>query len=157
MEVRRATLDDAHLLAELNTTVQQLHAQARPEIFKPPVARVELIMWFETLLSELGTYMFIGEMSGEAIGYMVAKILHRLENPFTYAMDFLLIDQISIRIEYQGKGYGKRLLQAAYDLARTENIKRIILDVWNFNIGAVEFYKRQGFQIFNERMEVRLL
>jgi ribosomal protein S18 acetylase RimI-like enzyme len=42
-------------------------------------------------------------------------------------------------------------------LAHRENLKRIVLGVWNFNIHAIEFYKGQGFRCFEERMEHDLL
>jgi ribosomal protein S18 acetylase RimI-like enzyme len=153
MLIRRASVDDAPLLARLNTTVQQLHAEARPDIFKPPVANDELIGWFETALNDSDVRIFVGELDNETIGYMVVEIIRRPENPFTFARDFLLIDQISVNPEHQGKGFGKKLLEEAYRFTHAENLKRITLGVWNFNTHAVEFYKSQGFSVFDTRLE----
>jgi ribosomal protein S18 acetylase RimI-like enzyme len=156
MQIRHADVEDSQLLAELNATVQRLHAENRPDIFKPPVLSDELVAWFETLLRESDSHIFIGELESEAVGYIVTKIIRRPDNPFTYAANVLYIDQISINTEHQGKGYGKRLLLAAYNLARSENINRIELGVLDFNIHAIEFYKRQGFRIYSERMAFEL-
>jgi ribosomal protein S18 acetylase RimI-like enzyme len=156
IQIRRATIDDASLLACMNATVQQLHADARPDIFKLPVVSDELISWFESILHEASIHIFIGELDGEAIGYLVAKIVHRPENPFTYPMDYLLIDQISVNVDHQGRGCGKKLLDVVCELALAENLKRITLNVWNFNTHAVEFYRSQGFRVFDERLEMEL-
>jgi len=156
MEIRRATVKDTRLLAELNKTVQQLHAENRPDFFKPPQMTAELVAWYADLLAQPENNVYISEVDNEAIGYMVAKVVHRPENPFTYARNVLYIDEISINTKHQGKGYGKRLLLAAYDLAQTENINRIELGVLAFNIHAIEFYKRQGFRVYSERMELEL-
>ncbi|HYF81555.1 MAG TPA: hypothetical protein VEB00_00805 [Clostridia bacterium] len=36
MEVRKVTKDDIHLVVSLNDTVQRIHAEAHPHIFKYP-------------------------------------------------------------------------------------------------------------------------
>lgn len=156
MQLRRATLDDAQLLASLNQSIQRMHADARPDVFKPAQLNEALVGWYRELLSQLENHVFIAEIDGEPVGCLYAKIVRRPENPFAYAMDFMLVDQLSVIPEYQGRGYGKRLLQAAFDLARTENLHRVILDVWAFNDHAIEFYKQQGFRVYLERMEIVL-
>jgi ribosomal protein S18 acetylase RimI-like enzyme len=153
MEIRRASLFDARLLAGLNMTVQQLHAENRPEIFKPPLVSDELVNWYEEMLSQTENHVFIGEVNGEAVGYLCAKVVHRPENPFTYALHVIYVEEISVNEEYQGRGCGKQLMQAAYELAQVENIRRIMLNVWNFNSQAISFYKSLGFQVCHERME----
>lgn len=157
MQIRRATVNDAALLARLNEPVQRLHAEARPEIFKLPEPDDQtLIVWFSDVLRKPDSYVYIGEVEGQAVGCVIAQIIRRLENPFAYPMEWILIDQISVNPEHQRQGYGKLLLDAVLELARAENIKRVILDVWGFNANAIGFYKKQGFQVFNERMEIGL-
>lgn len=157
MQIRRATVADAQHLAQLSATVQALHAQSRPEMFKSPVINDDLMNWFAVLLEKPDNHIFIAESEGEAVGYLLAMVIRRPENPFTYATDFLLIDQVSVNTEHQRQGCGKKLLESAYQLARAENLTRIVLGVWNFNIHAIEFYKDQGFRCFEERMERDLL
>lgn len=156
MLVRRATDRDAEVLAALNQPIQQLHAEARPDFFKPAQLDEALIQVFREALAQPENHIFIDEVNGVPVGYIYAKVVRRPENSFTYSMAWVLVDQLSVNPEYQGKGYGKQLLQAAFDLAHSENIRRVILDVWDFNTHAIDFYKDQGFRIYNERMEIAL-
>jgi diamine N-acetyltransferase len=154
--IKRATTADAETLATLNGPVQQLHAEGRPGFYKPALMNDVLVQMYRDWLAQPDHHFFIGEVDGEPVGCIYAKIVRRPENPFTYAINALLIDQISVNPEHQGKGYGKQLLQVAYDLARAEGIQRIMLDVSDFNVNAIEFYKKQGFRVHTQRMEIIL-
>ena len=156
MKIRRATIEDAALLAALNVTVQQLHYEQRPDVFKPPQVSEDIVQFFQDALSEPENHLFICEVDEQPVGYIHLKIIHRPENPFTHALDEVLIDQISVNADQQSKGCGQALMQAAYDLARQENIHRIVLGVWEFNTGAIDFYRKQGFHTFYQRMELLL-
>jgi diamine N-acetyltransferase len=154
MQIRKAGLNDAELLARLNEPVQRLHYEARPDIFKPPALSDEIIAWYADLLNQPENHFFIAEAEGQAVGYVGAKVVHQPATPFTVAMDGLLIDQISVNDDQRGKGYGAALMQAVVDLARAKKINRIMLGVWDFNTHAIEFYKRQGWRVYTERMEI---
>jgi GNAT superfamily N-acetyltransferase len=156
MLVRRATGEDAELLARLNGPVQQLHADARPDIYKPALHTDELIEFYRQILDEPDSHVWIVEVDGEPAGCAVAQVVRRPENPFTYLLEMLRIDQISVNPEHQGKGCGKALLKAVFELARAEGIQRVVLDVWDFNRHAIEFYERQGFHTLSFRMELNM-
>ncbi|MDX1991628.1 MAG: GNAT family N-acetyltransferase [bacterium] len=154
VQIRKAALNDAELLARLNASVQRLHYEARPDIFKPPELNDEIIAWYAELLKQPENHFFIAEAEGRAVGYVGAKVVRQPATPFTVAMDGVLIDQISVNDDQRGKGYGAALMQAVVDLARTKKINRITLGVWDFNNHAIEFYKRQGWRVYTERMEI---
>lgn len=46
-----------------------------------------------------------------------------------------------------GKGIGKQILDAVVDYARSKKHDAIVLDVWQKNFRAVNFYQREGFSI----------
>jgi ribosomal protein S18 acetylase RimI-like enzyme len=156
MRIRQATTTDAALLAALNHTVQQLHHERRPELFKPPQITDDIIHFYEDALSQPDDFVFICYLDEQAVGYIYLKIIRSPENPFTYARDYLLIDQISVNADQQGKGCGRALMQAAYDFARQKNIRRITLGVLDFNADAIDFYHKQGFRVYHQRMELLL-
>ncbi len=156
MTIRRATSADAALLAKLCETVQRLHYAARPDVFKPYSGDDALAACFRVMLESSENHIFIAEASDKAVGYVLAKVTHRPDNPFTYAFDCVFIDQFCVIDGEQGKGYGSRLLDAVCELARAENIRDIQLGVWNFNEQAVEFYQKRGFSYYHQRLELRL-
>jgi len=96
--------------------------------------------------------IFIAEENGhQALGSMVCKLMERDENPFTFELRYLLIDQISVRPNAQGKGVGAALIRQAEILAREFNLQMIQLDSWGFNLKAHGFFESQGFEKFNHR------
>jgi len=103
------------------------------------------------MLAEPGTSVFIAEENGQALGYVLCKLIDRSENPFTFAMRYLLVDQISVRSTAQGIGVGKALTKQAEALAKELNLQRIQLDSWGFNTEAHVFFEKMGFEKFNHR------
>ncbi|ULT54816.1 GNAT family N-acetyltransferase [Neobacillus drentensis] len=58
----------------------------------------------------------------------------------------LVIHRLAVHPLYQGKGYGKKLLQFAEEFARLNENTSIRLDVFSVNVGAVKMYERSGYQ-----------
>jgi ribosomal protein S18 acetylase RimI-like enzyme len=151
MNIRRAIPVDAMILSRLSTDVQRLHAQHHPGIFKMPESDNFAVTFFEEMLADPAVRIFMAEEQGEAVGYILCKLIERPENPFTFAMRYLLVDQISVRPADRGQGVGAALMQQAERLATELNVKKIQLDSWDFNIKAHRFFERLGFQKFNFR------
>ena len=151
MKIRQAVSTDALLLSSLNMDVQRLHAENHPEIFKMPQSDDFAIAFFNDTLVDPMTRIYLAEEGEQALGYIVCKLIERAENPFTLAMRYLLVDQISVRPEAQGKGVGEALIEQAEILAKEWNVSRIQLDSWGFNIKAHAFFEKMGFEKFNYR------
>jgi ribosomal protein S18 acetylase RimI-like enzyme len=145
--IRRATAEDAALLAELNTEIQQMHADAVPKFFKEANAQnPALIADYARRLSDEHTYVFIAEVDSQAVGSMV--LVHRQidENPYAFAHTRLVMDQISVNASHRGKGVGHAFMEEAKALSKMLNVDYLALNVWAFNEQAIEFYKREGFE-----------
>ena len=151
MNVRQALLFDSRLLSALCVDVQRLHAENHPEIFQLPLKEDFAVSFFSEALMAPATRIFIAEKDGQALGYILCKLIERPENPFTFGMRFLMIDQISVRPAAQGQGVGTALITRAEILARELGVERIQLDSWDFNLAAHAFFERSGFQKFNFR------
>lgn len=151
MKMRKAIATDNLILSSLCVDVQRLHAENHPEIFKLPQSDDFATSFFDEMLSDPMTSIFIAENDGGPLGYILCKLIERLENPFTFAMRYLLVDQVSVRPAEQGKGVGAALLKQAEVLAGELNVSRIQLDSWGFNTEAHGFFERMGFEKFNYR------
>jgi ribosomal protein S18 acetylase RimI-like enzyme len=154
ISIRCATSEDADLLARLHGPIQQLHADARPDIYKPVSKMDALIEDYRQALTDPNNYVWIAEIGGEPVGCVIAQVMRRPETIYTHPREMVRIDQISVNPEHQGMGYGKALLNAVLERARAEGIQRVVLDVWDFNRHAIEFYERQGFRAFSHEMEL---
>lgn len=56
------------------------------------------------------------------------------------------IMRLYVLSDYQGKGIGKSLLDAALADPKLKDAKSIYLDVWEENLGAQKLYKSYGFE-----------
>jgi len=151
MKIRQAIATDSLLLSSLCVDVQSLHAKHHPDFFKTPTSDDFAASFFDEMLADPAVSIFIVEENGQALGYVLCKLIERLENPFTFAMRYLLVDQISVRPAAQGKGVGKMLIKRAVLLALDLNVQRIQLDSWGFNVEAHAFFEKMGFEKFNHR------
>jgi ribosomal protein S18 acetylase RimI-like enzyme len=153
ISIRRATIEDAALLAELNIDIQQLHADAQPNFFKVPISKNdELIAIYARHLGDEHTRIFIAEADGEAQGCIL--LIHRQHeaNPYAFANSRMVIDQLSVNENYRGKGLGHALMQRAIELSHELEVDYLWLNVWAFNEAAIEFYKREGFETVSLNM-----
>ncbi len=157
MNIRPGTLEDIDLLVELNTDVQRLHANALPHLFKQPDNPAAIIADFrERIFADVDGRVYLAEIDGEAAGYVYARVNHRPDNAYTYALDTIHIDQIGVKPVYQGLGCGRALIHIVIDWARAEKINRVTLDTAGFNTEAQAFFKKQGFEVSTYRMGVTL-
>ena len=151
MKIRQASVTDSLLLSYLCMDVQTLHAKYHPDIFKMPQNEDFAVSFFNETLADPTISIFLAEEDEQALGYVLCKLLERIDGPFTFALRYLLVDQISVRPIAQGKGVGKALLQRVEILARELNIHRIQLDSWGFNLDAHTFFQKVGFEKFTHR------
>jgi len=61
----------------------------------------------------------------------------------------LEIERIYVLKEYQGKDVGQLLYQKALTIAKQSNVEYIWLGVWEKNVRAINFYKKNGFVTFD--------
>ena len=151
MKIRQAVSADSLLLSSLCLGVQSLHAKHHPDLFKMPKSNDFAVSFFDEKLADPATGIFIAEENGQALGYVLCKLIERPENLFKFAMRYLDVDQISVRPTAQGQGIGVALIKQAEALARKSNVQRIHLDSWGFNTGAHAFFEKMGFEKFNHR------
>ena len=146
MNIRQAIPPDSLLLSSLCRGVQTLHAAHHPDIFKIPQSDDFAVAFFDEILVDPMARIFIWEKNGQALGYVLCKLMERPESPFTFARRYLQIDQISVHLEARGQGIGAALIKEAERFAKEMDAQRIQLDSWDFNVRAHTFFERLGFK-----------
>ena len=151
MRIRQAVPADHLMLSTLSLDVQRIHAEAHPSVFKIPQSDDYAASFFGEMLLDPAVTIFIAEEDAKTVGYIVCKLVERLDTPFTFPARILLLDQISVSPEARGNGIGAALLKQAELLAGKWEVDRIVLDSWDFNVRAHAFFERSGFQKFMYR------
>ncbi|AMW33168.1 Acetyltransferase, GNAT family [Fervidobacterium changbaicum] len=59
--------------------------------------------------------------------------------------DEFYISNVAVDKNYRGRGYGRKLMLFAEEVAKQKKFKKISLDVENTNVQAIELYKRLGY------------
>jgi ribosomal protein S18 acetylase RimI-like enzyme len=86
--------------------------------------------------------VFLAREAGRALGYLVLTRCYSLE----FGGPFVLLDEIFVLPEAQGRGLGKRLLDTASAYCRASGFGYLRLEVQKKNLRALEVYRAYGFR-----------
>lgn len=136
IEIREATINDIdNGLLDVFIEGYRYHQNGRPDIFtnlSDEDLKVDLIKNFETL----STIVLVEDNS--IVGYLSYKIKERHAKK-------LDVDQLIIIKNCRHKGYGKKLMDEAKNIAKKNTCDRIELNCWMFNVNALEMYEHIGY------------
>lgn len=147
--MRISQTQDAILIAKLNKPVHDLHHSLYPAYFREYNAE-EIIETFKQLIKKKNNCFFVLEDDEEAVGYAWIEKVFYPETAFKKAYTSIYIHQLSINESKRQKGYGTKLMDYIYGLAKKDKIYAVELDYWIDNITANDFYKKHGFKPYRE-------
>ncbi len=102
--------------------------------------------YYETLLeSGRGTLLLAEEEDGRAIGYAMVAVRGGQATLVT-GERVAELETLSVIGAERGRGVGRALMDAAYDVIRELGATEVMLYVLDGNDGAMRFYERYGLQ-----------
>jgi GNAT superfamily N-acetyltransferase len=139
--IREASLDDVPVTSLLLATLFAQEADFHPDPEKQSRGLSAIVE-----APDIGRILVLQEENAEG----EAEITGMVNLLFTISTAeggrVAILDDLVIREDKRGGGRGSRLLQAAIDLARTENCLRITLNTDHDNEGARRLYEKSGFR-----------
>jgi GNAT superfamily N-acetyltransferase len=96
---------------------------------------------------------WLAEQDGEIVAHIFVHKIDMVPRPCKIYDQFGYITNNYSKPEYRNKGIGSELMHKVKDWARAEDLELLIVYPSD---KAVSFYKRAGFNIENEVMELRL-
>lgn len=148
IKIRKATIEDAEMLAELSyqTFYDAFHAHPKnaPEdladymekAFNPETVRAEL--------AEENSIFLVAEIENEIAGY--AKVMIGAIEDGISAEKPIELNRLYSHQKFLGKGVGARLMERCFRIAKENDCDVMWLGVWEFNPRAQAFYKKYGFR-----------
>lgn len=132
-EIRFATVEDVPLILEFIKDLADYE-----ELLNEVVATEEILK--ESIFVKNQAEVIIGEENGKPVGF--ALFFHNFSTFLGKAN--LYLEDLFVKPENRGKGYGKRLLSYLGKIAIERNCER--LDWWclDWNTSSIEFYKSLG-------------
>src|SRR5262245_16846498 len=143
--VRLATIEDAEAIAHQTASVQQLHTDALPDIFKPPSPELFPRSKLEAFLKDPNAVVAVAELDGRVVGHIYGAVVRRTENEFGPARSYIYIHQIGVADDARRQGAGTALVRFMQDRARELSLTSMQVDHWAFNARAHDFFEACGF------------
>ncbi len=153
MEIRLAKESDLDAVNELRRQVNDLHVAGKPDVFKPGFPD-ELRDFIHVIWNDPAQDIAVAEADGTVCGFAVLHHICRPETPFMYERDFLDIDEFCVDEGFRRQGVATALVGFIREYAKERGFRRIELNMWEFNLGALAFYEAAGFKTFRRYMEM---
>ncbi|MGB0840053.1 MAG: GNAT family N-acetyltransferase [Chitinophagales bacterium] len=156
MTIRLATKKDIDTITQMRLLNAQFHANLLGKNVLKPKAEIEVFFRNHTtkMVDTVNAKILMITEQEDVVGYVIGIL-----TPDHPIFDFgknALVDDVYIRPDFQGKGYGKALVNNLFDWFRTENVDQIQLNVYVTNDVARHFWQKMGFSIRTERMIQKL-
>ena len=150
--LRRATIEDATLLAELGalTFFQTFAAHNTDEDMTEYLASSFNRDKQQEELSDEQTTFLIANVDERAAGYAMLRA-GTPPNDID-AVNSIELVRLYVKKEFHGRGVGKSLMQACFDEARKMGYEDLWLGVWENNARARAFYRKWKFEEFGEHI-----
>ena len=143
MNIRLAKEKDIRKIEDLLSQVDLVHHNGRPDIFKmgTKYSQLELI---ELLKDKNRPILVCVDDNDIVLGYCFCIYQQHLNNSVLTDIKTLYIDDLCVDEKMRGKNVGKKLYNAAIDLAKENNCYNVTLNVWSCNASALRFYEKCG-------------
>jgi ribosomal protein S18 acetylase RimI-like enzyme len=131
------------------------HATALPENFRiidPALPELR----FRDLITSASSAILVAEYDGHIVGHVECRVPPASANAAQTPQVRAVIETIVVAAQMQGKGIGRSLFSAAAIWAKDHGADTLLLEVWEFNEGAIAFYERLGMTTVHRRMSLPL-
>lgn len=148
--IRRAQVGDVEQLVRLNDIVQRLHIERRPDNFGPPGAH-EVAAWFEARLADPNARVWLAEIDGRPVGYVLGLFHVREANLFVRARTWCEVDQIAVDATARRQGVARALVAALAQEVQAVGVTELKAQTWGFNEASRRMFESLGFEVENVR------
>lgn len=153
MEIRFAREDELDRVNELRKQVNDLHVEGKPDVFKAGF-NDELYNHIYDIWNDPEQEIVVADADGIICGFAVVHHIYKAENPFMFERDFIDVDEFCVDERFRRQGIATEIITFIKDYTKEKGFKRIELNMWEFNQGALEFYEAVGFNTYRRYMEL---
>ncbi|HVI91841.1 MAG TPA: GNAT family N-acetyltransferase [Dongiaceae bacterium] len=129
------------LVAELD----RLHHEALPGLIKPPAEARVSDAEFQRRLSDPAIFLRGYQANRMLVGLVRAELKESSEGRAHHSSRVVRIEELIVGRQARGQGIGYALLRSAERWAEEQAATAIELNVYAFNIPAMDFYNAAGF------------
>ncbi len=149
LTIRNSTINDGNSVYELLKIIAKLHKEGRPDVFTNLESKYTLDEVCHRLSKE-DNGVFIAEYQNTVVGYIFCEIIKEGDGQTLY------IDDLCVLPNARKMGVGKALMDYAASYGKSKQCRFLMLNVWEFNQNAVNFYENYGFKTRSRHLEMPL-
>ena len=150
--IRPATAQDYDDLCEIIAEVDALHREQCPHIFQKPPGPARARAYILDVLADGNHGLFVAEADGRVAGFLHVIAQDALPIPILVPRRLAMVDNLAVRRDLRRLGIGRSLMDRAEAWAREQGAAELELHVFEFNAGAIAFYRSLGYETCTRRM-----
>ena len=152
IHIKKVTSQDIYRL-------QQIGRQTFLEAFSNGNTEENMVTYLEESFSMIklraelednNSEFYFAELDNTIIGYL--KLNWGKSQTEIQDENTLEIERIYVLKDFHGKNIGQLLFQKAIDIATEKKVNYVWLGVWEENLRAINFYKKNGFSEFSKHV-----
>lgn len=152
IEIRRVTADDVQTLSEIGrrTFFETFSGGNTEDNMTDYLEERFSAARLSTEIGDENSEFYFAKLDEEVIGYLkLNKGLAQTEMKNANALE---IERIYVLKDFHGKKVGQLLYETAIRSAVRSGVDYVWLGVWERNLRAIEFYKKNGFVAFDKHI-----
>ena len=154
MLVRKATKDDARIIAELAMRLVEQHVAYDPDRFAR-IATIAGMEWFYAGQTDAeNVAVLVAEVDGSVVGF--AYLAYEEKNYAELAVAVTSLHDIYVDEAARHSGAGRALIDASVEVAKEFGSSNLVLHVAVKNVIANEFFEKCGFRPTMTEMTMKL-
>lgn len=150
--VRYAKREELESVNIIRKQVNEVHVNGRPDIFRADGWQL-IEPFVYTRFDEENSGVIVAAIEEKIVGFAVVQYISRPESPFNKERKFLHIEEFGVEESHRRKGVATAIIDFIKEDAKKRGFKKIELDMWEFNDGALAFYESVGLKTFRRYME----
>lgn len=155
-EIRKSERHDIPALQRLLLQVNDVHAEARPDLFIPGHRKYTERELMEILSDEAAPVFVHLGADRNVDGYCFCRIEDYREGGHMQPHRSLYIDDLCVDAAARGRGIGRKLYEYVKDYAGGIGCSYVTLNVWEGNEAALRFYRGLGMKVRKTTLEEEL-
>ena len=154
VDVFKISDDDIEGVVELSYMVGELHDNAMPEYFNR-TSKDEHLRIIKNMMDDKNACILVAKDGSNVIGFACLYVQNNNNEGFKVRRVGYIYN-FGVDEKYRRKGVGKKLIENVIEYFKNEGCGAVDLSVFMFNGGALDFYKKLGFEIIDVNMRMVL-
>ena len=150
--IRYAKRTELASVNNIRKQVNDVHVNGRSDIFREDGWQFIEPFIYTRFDAENGG-VIVATIEDKIVGFAVVQYIIKPETPFGKERKYYHVEEFGVDENHRRKGIATAIIDFAKKDAKRRGFRRIELDMYDFNDGALAFYESVGFKTFRRYME----